>query len=258
MRPSTDAGAPACIESQHQTVPDLLDAYARAREREESPLGRDILGMSWRNAAIAREEGLPACQDTGVVLVLPGPGPGRCTWRAGTWAEAVKPGSAGGLCPGPLPGLHPGPGDPRESGDNTRRCSTSGWSRATRASHGHAQGLRGENYSRVRLFPPSVGMDGVRAFVVDRGAGGSRSCPPVIVGVVWAGTLELAALTAKRSLLRPLGRRHPDPDLAALEEELLAAVNGLGIGPQGLGGRCTALDVRVETPPPTSPACRWR
>jgi fumarate hydratase subunit alpha len=101
-------------------------------------------------------------------------------------------------------------------------------------------------------------MDGVRAFVVDRGAGGSRSCPPVIVGVVWAGTLELAALTAKRSLLRPLGRRHPDPDLAALEEELLAAVNGLGIGPQGLGGRCTALDVRVETPPPTSPACRWR
>jgi fumarate hydratase subunit alpha len=104
--------------------------------------------------------------------------------------------------------------------------------------------------SQVALFAPAVGIPGVKSFVLERvRAAGPNACPPMIVGVGIGGTLEKAALIAKKSLLRPVGVRHPDPQVAGLEEEILVSVNGLGIGPQGLGGTVTALDVHIETYP---------
>ena len=112
------------------------------------------------------------------------------------------------------------------------------------------KGFGSENMSRVILFPPAVGIDGIKKYVVERvEEAGPNPCPPGIVGVGIGGTLEKAALIAKKSLLRPVGERHPIPRIAKLEEELLEEINQLGFGPQGLGGTITALDVHIETYP---------
>jgi len=112
------------------------------------------------------------------------------------------------------------------------------------------KGFGSENMSRVVLFPPAVGIEGVKRFVIERvEEAGPNPCPPLVIGVGIGGTLEKAALIAKKALLRPIGRRHTDPSIAELEESFLEAVNALGIGPQGLGGRITALDVHIETYP---------
>ena len=100
------------------------------------------------------------------------------------------------------------------------------------------------------MFPPSAGLDGAKKFVVERvEKAGANACPPLIVGVGLGGNLEKAAMIAKKSLLRPIGKRHSDPQIAQLEEELLDEINLLGIGPQGFGGKITALDVHIETYP---------
>jgi len=112
------------------------------------------------------------------------------------------------------------------------------------------KGFGSENMSRVILFPPAVGIKGVKNFVIQRvEESGPNPCPPLVVGVGIGGTLEKAAIIAKKSLLRPIGQRHPNPDIAKLEEEFLDDINNLGIGPQGLGGTVTALDVHIETYP---------
>ena len=112
------------------------------------------------------------------------------------------------------------------------------------------KGFGAENMSEVVLFPPATGIDGIKRFVVEKVAkAGANACPPVIVGIGLGGNLEKAALIAKKSLLRPLGVRHPDPEIAQIEEDILTEINRLGIGPQGLGGSVTALDVHIETYP---------
>jgi fumarate hydratase subunit alpha len=112
------------------------------------------------------------------------------------------------------------------------------------------KGCGGENMSRVMLFHPGAGLEGAREFVVNRvREAGANSCPPNIVGVGIGGNFEKCALIAKRALLRPVGQSHPDPAVARLEQELLRDVNRTGVGPQGLGGRVTALAVHIETYP---------
>jgi fumarate hydratase subunit alpha len=107
-----------------------------------------------------------------------------------------------------------------------------------------------ENMSEVRMLKPSDGIEGVKDFVVERVIkSGGNPCPPIVVGVGIGGTFEKCAYLAKKALLRPLGERHPDPFYADIEEELLRRINESGVGPQGLGGRVTALDVHVETHP---------
>jgi len=107
-----------------------------------------------------------------------------------------------------------------------------------------------ENMSEVRMLKPSDGIEGVKDFVVERVvASGGNPCPPVVVGVGIGGTFERCAFLSKKALLRPLGERHPDPFYADIETELLKRINNSGVGPQGLGGRVTALDVHIETYP---------
>ena len=112
------------------------------------------------------------------------------------------------------------------------------------------KGFGSENMSRVVLFSPGEGIEAAKRFVIQRvEEAGPNPCPPLVVGVGIGGTFEKAALIAKKSLLRPLGKRHPDPSVAKLESEILGEINKLGIGPLGLGGRITALDVHIETYP---------
>jgi fumarate hydratase subunit alpha len=112
------------------------------------------------------------------------------------------------------------------------------------------KGFGSENMSRVTLFPPAAGIEGIKEYVLRRvEEAGPNPCPPGIVGIGIGGTLEKAAIIAKKSLLRPVGKRHPTPRIARLEEEFLEEINKLGIGPQGLGGTVTALDVHIETYP---------
>ena len=107
-----------------------------------------------------------------------------------------------------------------------------------------------ENMSEVKMMAPAAGVEGVKEFVVDRVLrSGANPCPPVIVGVGIGGTFEKCAQIAKKALLRPVGSVHPNPYYAALEKELLEKINKLGIGPQGFGGRCTALAVHIEVHP---------
>jgi len=107
-----------------------------------------------------------------------------------------------------------------------------------------------ENMSEVKMMKPSDGVEGVKEFVIDMvRRSGSNPCPPIIVGVGIGGTFEKCAEMAKRALLKEVGERNPNPFYAKLEEELLEKVNKLGIGPQGFGGRVTALDVHIETYP---------
>jgi fumarate hydratase subunit alpha len=112
------------------------------------------------------------------------------------------------------------------------------------------KGFGGENMSRVALLTPASGIEGIKEFVLRTvEKAGANPCPPGIVGVGIGGTLEKAAIIAKKSLLRPIGQRHPDHQIAKLEEELLEKINRLGVGPQGLGGTVTALDIHIETYP---------
>jgi fumarate hydratase subunit alpha len=112
------------------------------------------------------------------------------------------------------------------------------------------KGFGGENMSRMALLTPASGVEGLKEFVARTvEEAGANPCPPGIVGVGIGGTLEKAAIIAKKSLLRPLGQRHTDKEIAQLEEELLEKINALGVGPQGLGGTVTALDVHIETYP---------
>ncbi|HRU41146.1 MAG TPA: fumarate hydratase, partial [Candidatus Diapherotrites archaeon] len=107
-----------------------------------------------------------------------------------------------------------------------------------------------ENMSALRMLTPSEGVKGIKKFIVDTvDKAGSNPCPPVIVGVGIGGTVEMTALIAKKALLRTVGEHNPDPEVAKLESELLAEINNLGIGPQGFGGRITALAVNIETFP---------
>jgi len=113
-----------------------------------------------------------------------------------------------------------------------------------------AKGGGSENMSVARLFAPAVGKEGIKKFVLETVSNaGGNPCPPIVVGVGIGGNFEMSAILAKKSLLRPIGSRHPDPFYSEMEEELLEEINKLGIGPMGMGGRITALDVHIEYMP---------
>jgi fumarate hydratase subunit alpha len=239
-----------CIEATTVLNPDVLEAYAQGLAQEVSPQGKDVFKQLVDNARIARQESISLCQDAGMAVVFIEIG--QDVHFAGpdlTAAvnEGVRQGYAEGF-------LRPSTLDPisRENyGDNTPAIVhldmvPGGQVRI----HVLPKGFGGENMSRVALFHPGAGLEGVREFVINRvREAGANPCPPVIVGVGIGGNFEKCTLIAKKSLLRPVGRRHPDAVIAKLEQEFLYAINRTGIGPQGLGGRITALAVHIETYP---------
>ncbi len=220
-------------------------------EVEESPTGKEIISMLIENAKIARKEMIPICQDTGFTVVFVEIGQEVCLVD-GDLNEAIAEGVRKGYTEGYL--RKSILGDPLKrvnTGDNTPPIVHVSIVPGDRVKVIVApKGGGSENMSGIRMLKPADGREGVKRFVVQRVIeSGGNPCPPVIVGVGIGGTFEKCAYLAKKALLRPLGSRHPDEFYSKLEEEILEEINSSGVGPQGLGGRVTALDVHIETYP---------
>lgn len=243
-----DTVARLAQEANHHLPEDVLAAIRRAQETEESPAGRDVLGQIVENAAIAAEGEFPLCQDTGFAVVFLEVGQ-EVHLVGGSLTDAVNAGVARGYTDGYLRKsilAHPWLGG--NTGDNTPAILH------TEIVPGEEVRIRllpkgggSENKSRLAMLTPADGLEGLKKFVIETvEKAGPSACPPLIVGVGVGGTFDKVAYLAKRAVVRPIGRRHPRPEVAELEAELLEAINNLGVGPQGLGGRNTALWVNVE------------
>jgi fumarate hydratase subunit alpha len=239
-----------CIDANLYLGEDVLAAFDRGEKMEESPVGKEIFEQLKENARIAREEKVAMCQDTGLAVVFVEMGQ-DVHIAGGDFNAAINEGVRQGYQEGYL-----------------RKSACNCFSRANTKDNTPAiihlemvpgnkmkitvapKGGGAENMSMVNMLSPSDGIEGIKSRVVEWvKQAGSNPCPPIVVGVGIGGTFEQTALIAKKALLRPLGQKNPDPQLAALEEEILTRINNLGVGPQGLGGRITALAVNVEMIP---------
>jgi fumarate hydratase subunit alpha len=239
-----------CIDANLYLGEDVLAAIDRGEEMEESPVGKEVFQQLKENIRIAREEGVAICQDTGLAVVFVELGQ-DVHIVGGDFNAAIHEGVKQGYTDGYLRKSSCHPFTRANTKDNTPAIIHLEMVPGEKIKITVApKGGGAENMSMVAMLSPSEGMEGLKNRVVDWvKQTGSNPCPPVVVGVGIGGTLEQCALTAKKALLRPLGQKNPDPQLAAMEEELLTRINNLGIGPQGLGGRITALAVNVEMIP---------
>lgn len=235
-----------CILANTELGQDVCTALERARSRETSALGRELLGLLIENAAIARNESIAICQDTGIAVVFVELGD-QVQITGGNLIEAINQGVRHGYTQGYLRCSMCDPLTRTNTGDNTPavvhvELVPGDMLKITVAPKGGGS----ENMSRIAMLKPAQGRQGIEDFVVHAvREAGANPCPPVIVGVGIGGTFEYAALLAKKSLLRPVGSQNPDPEIADMEQELLEKINKLGIGPQGLGGDITCLAVHI-------------
>jgi fumarate hydratase subunit alpha len=246
MKLITEQVRDLCIQANIDLGEDVFQAFDRAIEKEESPVAVDILKELKENARIAKQEKVPICQDTGFAVVFVELGQ-DVHLMGGSLTEAIHEGVRRGYRDGYLRKSMCHPFTRENTGDNTPAVIHTDVVPGDRIKIILApKGAGSENMSRVVMLTPSEGIEGIKRFVIQRvKESGSNPCPPTIVGVGIGGTMEQAALLAKKSLLRPLGSRNPSPELDQLESEMLGGINQLGIGPQGLGGRTTSLAVHV-------------
>jgi fumarate hydratase subunit alpha len=241
-----------CITANYDLPADVYDALAAAQEAEESPVGREVLGQLVENADIAAADRVPICQDTGFAVIFAEVGQ-DVHLAGGDFEEAVHEGVRQGYGDGYLrKSVAEEPGHARRNTkDNTPAIiHTSIVPGDKVVLTMMAKGGGAENMSSLNMLKPAQGWAGMVDAVVETvSRAGSNPCPPVIVGVGIGGTIEMVTLLAKKALLRDVGSTHPDPRVAEMEDELLEKINALGIGPQGLGGRTTALDVFIEEMP---------
>jgi fumarate hydratase subunit alpha len=239
-----------CIEANTTFTEDVIEAYKRGLDEETSPLGKEVFCELLENARIAREESLPACQDTGLAVVFVEMGQDVHV-VGGDLNEAIHEGVRQGYRDGYLRMSSLDPLIRENFGDNTPAIIHVEIIPGDKLKLAVVpKGFGSENMARVVMFHPAVGIEGTKRYIVQRVEdSGANACPPVVVGVGIGGTFEKAALLAKKSLLRPIGQRHHRPDVARVEEELIEEINRLGIGPMGFGGRVTALDVHLEVYP---------
>lgn len=240
-----------CIEANHVLPEDMKCAFQRARAREESPLGRDILGQLEENIKIAAAERIPICQDTGMAVIFMEIGQ-EVHFAGGALDTAVNEGVRQGYAEGYLrKSVVKDPILRENTEDNTPavihyEMATGEYVKITVA----PKGFGSENMSRVFMLKPADGIEGVKdAVLVAVREAGPNACPPVVVGVGVGGTFEKCALMAKKALTRPVDMRSEILYVKELEEELLEKINCFGIGPGGLGGSTTALAVNIETYP---------
>ena len=241
-----------CIDANIYLDKDVVEKIEESVEKEDSPIGREILGQILANARMAAEEQMPMCQDTGVAVVLVELGQDVHV-SGGDLNKAINQGVRQGYRDGYLrKSMVDDPVfDRKNTQDNTPavihiEIVPGDAVKITLA----PKGAGSENMSEVRMMKPADGIEGIKDFVVDRvRRSGGMPCPPIVVGVGVGGNFEQCTYLSKKALLRPLNLKNPDPRLNALEEELLLRINRLGIGPLGLGGRTTALAVQILTMP---------
>ena len=245
------AVARLCMESNRYLPPEAERALRWAAGRESWPLARGILDDLVRNLDMARATGLPICQDTGLVTVYLELGQDVHV-AGGDLNEAVQEGVRRGYAEGYLrksvvrdPLRRINTGDNTPAAINVRIVPGEGL-KITVA----PKGAGSENMCRVKMLTPASGEAGVREFVLDAVlSAGGNPCPPTVVGVGIGGSFDTVGALAKAALLRPLGEAHPDGYYARMESELLESINASGVGPQGLGGRTTALAVHINAAP---------
>lgn len=241
-----------CMEANYLIGEDVLEKLEEALSKEESPVGKEILNQILINHRLAAQEEMPACQDTGVAVIFAELGQ-DLHLKGGDFYAAINEGVRQGYKEGYLrKSLVDDPVIERKNtGDNTPAIVHLSIVPGDKLKITVVpKGGGAENMSEVKMLTPADGLEGVMNFVVDRvRRSGGNPCPPVIVGVGIGGDFETCALLAKKALLRDLRDKHPDPKWAQVEEELLNRINRLGIGPMGLGGRTTALGVKILTMP---------
>ncbi|MCE5197265.1 MAG: fumarate hydratase [Negativicutes bacterium] len=246
----TAAIAALCMEANTDLGCDVENALRQALLREELPLARSVLQRLLENAAIARQEKMAICQDTGMAVVFADLGQ-DLHLTGGDFVTAVNEGVRIGYREGYLRKSVAHPLSRKNTGDNTPAVIHLRLVPGEQLSLTVApKGFGSENMGTLSMLTPAAGIAGVRQVVLDtvRKAGGNP-CPPLAVGVGIGGTMEQVTLLAKRALLREIGVFHPEAEIAHLEQELLCAINQLGIGPLGFGGKTTALQVAVEWAP---------
>jgi fumarate hydratase subunit alpha len=241
-----------CMEICYKVPEEMVELMKRAREREESPLGRRILDQLLQNQEIAAEGEYPYCQDTGYTVVFLDVGQDVHV-AGGDLYDAINRGVAEGYRDGYLRGsiVRDPLFDRKNTGDNTPAFIH------TRIVPGDgiriqvdAKGAGSENMGRHAMLKPADGLEGVKGFVLKAVAeSGPNACPPGIIGVGVGGNFEMSAVMAKRALMRKVGQPSPDPKIAELEADLYERCNALGLGPEALGGTQTVLAVHVETMP---------
>lgn len=239
-----------CIDANYYLGDDVLSAIKKSEKTEESPLGKEILNQIIKNAGIAREKQMPLCQDTGLTVVFAEIG--QEAHFNGDFNEAINEGVRQGYEKGYLrKSIVEDPLHRKNTGDNTPAVISIKLVPGDKVKITVLpKGGGSENMSRIKMLKPGDGEDGVKDFIVETiKIAGGNPCPPLIVGVGIGGPFDKVAYLAKYSLLRKVGSKHPDPYYAAMEEELLKRINNTGVGPQGLGGRTTALAVHIETHP---------
>ena len=240
-----------CIDANNHLPSDVKCAIKNCRACEDGKIAQGVLDNIIENFEIADAENVPVCQDTGMACVFLEIGQDLHI-VGGDLTEAINEGVRRGYANGYL----------RKSvvGDPVRRGNTGDNTPAmiyTEIVPGEnlkitlgPKGFGSENMSAIRMFKPSAGLQGIKDFIIETvEAAGPNPCPPIVVGVGIGGTFDKAALLAKKAIMRPIDSSHPDPYYADLEKEMLEKINQLGIGPQGFGGKTTAIGLNIETLP---------
>ena len=239
-----------CISANNHLPEDVKHCIEKSYEMENWPQAREILERIMENYQIADREDCPVCQDTGVACVFIKMG--QEVHVVGDLQEAIHEGVRQGYAQGYLrKSVVRDPLDRVNTGDNTPAMIyfdivPGDVFEITVA----PKGFGSENMSQIKMLKPSDGLQGVKDFVVKVvEEAGPNPCPPIVVGVGVGGTFDKAAYLAKKALMRHAGQPNPVPFYAELEQELLEKINALGIGPQGFGGKTTALAVHIEQCP---------
>lgn len=240
-----------CIEANHMLTPDMQKALECAVADEKSPIGQKVLEQLQDNLQIAQEDTIPICQDTGMAVVFLEIGQ-DVHFEGGSLTDAINEGVRQGYVEGYLrKSVVKDPLIRENTKDNTPAVIHYDLVPGDKVRITVApKGFGSENMSRVFMLKPADGMEGVKnAILTAVKDAGPNACPPMVVGVGIGGTFEKCALLAKKALTRPVDERSSIPYVKELEEELLATINRLGIGPGGLGGSTTALAVNINTYP---------
>lgn len=245
-----DAVAGMCVHANRYLPKDVQDCFTACADKEDSPAAVETFRQLAENCKLAAESGLPLCQDTGLAVFFVEMGQ-DLRIEGQNIREAINDGVRKGYDEGKLRKSACDPFTRANTKDNTPAIIHFDIVPGDKLKISFmAKGGGSENMSRVTMLAPAQGWEGIKKFVLQRMAeAGPNPCPPTIVGIGIGGTFDYAPILAKKALMRKLGDVNPDPKLDAMEKELLGEINKLGIGPMGLGGKSTSLDVKIAVSP---------
>lgn len=239
-----------CIEASLYLGDDVLSCIKEKAKTEKSEVGKNILNILVENAEIAKKKNIPICQDTGMAVFFVEIGQ-EVLVEGDTITDAINEGVRQGYEEGYLRKSVVSPISRINTKDNTPAIIHYEMVKGNEIKiEFAAKGFGSENMSKMKMLKPSDGLEGIKKFIIDTvSEAGPNPCPPMVIGVGIGGTVDKCAQIAKKALFRELGEFNEDENIAKLESELLASINKLGIGPQGLGGTTTALGLNIETFP---------